>query len=97
MKYIVMRVEDEDPKKMSLEVPFAFPTIIVHSCMAAQMAALLHMQYPTSAKIYPISAGEFSSLGWNECHGESTSLKLKSRGEEDDQLFSMCDYGSIFK
>lgn len=45
----------------------------------------------------PVSAGfvKFDSMNWPHCYGESESLKLKSRGEMDEDIirraYGYCD------
>lgn len=107
MKYIVCQVQHDGEPFMN--VPVVFPDLLVHAMVFAQMRALLEMQFFSNKKkttVIALSGGEFSSMAFeshpmqtdpNEqamCHGESTSLGVKSRGMEDDQLIRMTDYGS---
>jgi hypothetical protein len=101
MKYIVCQIQrDGDP---FLNVPFVFPETLVHSMVFSQMRALLEHQYFSDKKkttVVCISAGFLSSTVLltdgpdGLCHGESTSLGVKSRGADDDRLLMMNDYGS---
>jgi hypothetical protein len=93
MKYVVMQVVSKTG--MRLEVPFLFPDVCVHSVIAKALLPGLHEHWE-DCDITPISAGFLSSMDIDaSCDGESESLKLKSRGEEDDRLIRMSDYGSI--
>jgi hypothetical protein len=99
MKYIVMQVSartDKNPSSwITMQIPFLFANIVVHSDMREHVKALLSVQYK-GAQITCISAG-FINGGDIEprCHGESISLNIKSRGREDDLLIAMLDYGSM--
>ncbi len=94
MKYIVMRVQPKN-STLTMEVPFLFPELLVHSMIAEHMTAALAAHFPEST-IEPISAGFVSSFAAeDECYGKSDSLKLESR-PEDGRLISMCDYGSMY-
>jgi hypothetical protein len=92
MKYVVLSVEHAGG--ITRELPFAFPTQVVHKHFADTLIALLKVYY-LDAVIIPVSAGELTSYG-NEfnCTGLSESMNgLKSREEVDDALFHMIDYG----
>lgn len=94
MKYIVMQVKSK--KVGTLEIPFLFPEIVVHSDMAKAAAHLLRGQFQDGV-IVPISAGFFCSPDLDiVCHGKSESLNLESRPKVDSQLIMMSDYGSIY-
>jgi hypothetical protein len=100
MKYIILQVShDGDPL---MKVPVCFPSVLVHDMVAAQMTALLRMQFFKTDKkteVEVISAGDFSSTIFMDpegvCGGESTSIGVKSLGKIDDQLIGMADYGSL--
>lgn len=102
MKYIVCRVLRDDEKL--IDIPVVFPDALVHAMVFAQMRALLEMQYFSNEKqttVIALSAGELTSTIFTDtsddasiCHGESTSLGVKSREHEDDQLLKMNDYGA---
>lgn len=97
MKYIVMQVAGPD-STIVREIPFIFPEIVVHSDMSKAMKVMLRQQFKHPKQITCIAAGFFSSVDIiTMCYGESTSLDLKSRGEEDMDLINMCDYGSMNK
>lgn len=95
MKYIVCRVNRDG--EQFLDVPFVFPNLLVHSMVFSQMRALLENQYFDSkakTEVVALSAGDiiFSETGW--CSGKSESLGVVSRGELDDKLIILNDYGS---
>ena len=101
MKYIVCRVKRNG--KTVMDVPVVFPDFLVHAMVFAQMRALLETQYfKASAKteVVALSAGELSSTGFavsatdGLCHGRSDTLGVKSRGELNDRLIHMADYGA---
>jgi len=87
MKYIVFRVHG----KLCMDIPVVFPALLVHSSVAEALIPLLREAF--SAESTPISAGEVSLFDVDECHGQSTTLHLKSRGDDDTQLLRMNDYG----
>lgn len=106
MKYIVCQIQrDGEP---FAEVPFAFPDMLVHAMVFAQMRALLEMQFFSTkhkTEVIAVAGGEFSSMAFEMpdfqsiagqvmCHGKSDSLGVTSRGAKDDQLIRMTDYGS---
>jgi len=81
MKYIVLRVQDQ-------ELPVIFPEQMIHSLVAEALSKM-----PSMAGAVPVSAGQLSSLDIGSgCHGNSTTLGLSSRGVQDDQLIQMMDY-----
>lgn len=85
MKYIVLR---QNFGSFAKEIPVIFPDVLVHSDVAETMKRLPELR---SADV--ISAGFVSSLDCDvACHGESTTLKLKSRGEQDSKFIKMYDY-----
>lgn len=89
MKYIVLQTENGDIQK---ELPIIFPDELVHSEV---YKALVRSSDPNSDLIITgcVSAGSINSFDINpRCHGESTSLKIKSREETDDELIKMMDY-----
>jgi hypothetical protein len=97
MKYIVMAVKKMENNQLTLdmEIPFVFPDICVHLLVATVVKCMLEDQFE-DAHIQPVSAGFVSSTAFeDECYGESTSLKIKSR-PEDSNLIKMCDYGSMY-
>jgi hypothetical protein len=101
MKYIVLRVTDHATKAneedLVREIPFIFPDNCVHSEVAKYMTNMLRRKRPDGRMrdIEPVSAGFMHSLSIGEkgaCHGESETLKLKSRGDQDAALISTFDY-----
>ena len=79
---------------LEMEVPFVFPDMCVHKIIAEAVTPGL-LQHWEGAEVKPIAAGFLSSAGLEaNCHGESDSMKLKSRGSEDMYLIRMADYGS---
>ncbi len=91
MKYIVMHVELQ--KGGQLEIPIMFPELLVHKDIADAIKDVLIAQFKGSV-VKPIAGGFVNSADCAvECCRESTSLKLKSREEEDSQLIQMSDYG----
>ena len=86
-------------KGMNYEIPFIFPELLVHSTMAIVADKMLRLSFNEKniISIRPVSAGFLSSIGIEKnCYGRSESLELHSR-PEDNQLISMCDYGSMVK
>ena len=79
MKYIVTKTEDGEQEI------FTFPNSVPHSIMAEAVARLRNTAHGDWQRITrtPISAGFVSG---NVCHGESESLKLRSRPHEDTAL-----------
>jgi len=97
MKYIVLTVTqppkgDESPFVM--RYPIVFPNNMVHAHVAKVNSLLLEMMFP-KATVTATSAGECNSMAFGgELYGESTSLNVKSKGQEDTNLLKMCDYGA---
>lgn len=82
---------------MAMELPFVFPEAMIHSFVAAQLTAMLKMQYPKH-EVTCVAAGMMSSMTFSEAepHGKSDSLGgLPSRGDQDLRLLMMSDYGSM--
>lgn len=96
MKYVVFQVSLTDDH--NLEIPVVFPGNLVHSIVTEDFINALQKHFPSKV-IRPISAGFLSSMvfGGVMCHGDSESLKLNSRGPEDDALLIGLDYGSMHK
>lgn len=91
MKYIVVEVTTKDIVR---EFPFIFPEAIVHSQMFWHMQHQMTMHHHADS-VRCVAAGFLSSIAVGtagRCHGESESLGIKSRGEEDDKLIMMLDY-----
>lgn len=95
MKYIVLRTTNGDIVR---DIPFIFPNHLVHADVAEALADMLIRKYASGspATVQAISAGEISSLeiagDTHSCDGESTTLHLKSRGEEDSRMINTYDY-----
>lgn len=97
MKYIVLRVQ-KPGDNMAMEFPFVFAEHCIHSFVAAQMTAMLKMQYPKHTLVECVGAGMFSSMTFADAepNGKSDSLGgLPSRGEVDKRLLMMNDYGAM--
>lgn len=105
MKYVVIKVEDyptTDPRAEAIirEMPVVFPEHMVHSMVYDSLAHMLRLEVLGTKRRRELScvgAGFMSStvfpaIGDSFCHGKSESLNVKSRGTEDDALFSMYDY-----
>lgn len=89
MKYVVFRVDGEFP----IEIPVVFPHLLVHASVAERIQPMLQEVF--GKEVATVSAGEVSLFDVDcSCCGESTTLRLKSRGAIDDHLLSMNDYGS---
>lgn len=89
MKYVVLEVTS---KEVTREIPIIFPESLVHLEVATVVAVLLNDNGKKDVR--PVSAGFISCIDFKDinCHGESTSLGLKSRRDEDNRLISMMDY-----
>ncbi len=86
MKYIVFERPLGDDG-MTQKIPIIFPNNLTHSLVAE---AMLTSEELKDAK--PVSAGDLSSLGFEDvCSGESQTLKLKSH-PDDTMLIRMMDY-----
>ncbi len=90
-KYVVIRMQ---PKKngswIAWDLPFIFPDKMVHKDVAealitSQRQALPDMDFEV------IAAGE-TTLMSHGCDGESTTLKIKSRGDVDSVLINNFPY-----
>lgn len=90
MKYVVMRVKVASDQYR--EMPFIFPNMCVHSEIADSIKenlALVHQWLDVET----VAAGEVSLFTANiQCGGHSSTLDLKSRGEQDELLIRMMDY-----
>jgi len=98
MKYIVCRVRKH--RKIFLDIPVVFPDLLVHAVMFEHVRNALLAQWPSRQgySIRPLSAGSIASIeNFGECHGESESLGVKSRGKLDTELVRMADYGSCMR
>lgn len=89
MKYIVMKVVNKDVER---ELPILFPDALVHKTMA-QIVTHIAFRDLGCASASCVAAGFISSAAVGAgCYGESESLGIESRGEEDDKLIGMLDY-----
>jgi hypothetical protein len=83
-KYIIFQTKNQE---VDILYPIIFSGHIVHSDMAASTRHMLQMKYGMEAEA--ISAGFITLNNMdNPCYGESISLKLKSRGQEDSKIIS---------
>lgn len=82
MKYIVTKREDTGKEEI-----FLFCTSINHDCMAEAISEIRSSTKGNWKKVRrePISAGFVKN---NICYGESISLGLKSRREDNDLLYN---------
>lgn len=91
MKYIVIATKLGG---MERELPFIFPDAIVHARMFQYMSHQMTMHHGCNS-VTCVAAGFLSSVGvgaLGQCYGNSESLGIKSRGEEDDKLMMTLDY-----
>lgn len=97
MKYVMFEVEPIGGSASGLRrfEPVIFGSQLVHAEVAKAMVTSMGRRHGWRAR--PISAGtvEFS-MGSATCSGESETLSLKSRGDEDDAIIDMIDYGGNF-
>lgn len=85
MKYIVLQSKTNG---ITRELPIIFPDLMVHANVAQALLAL-----PEMKGFKAVSAGALSCMDLRpKCHGDSFSLKLKSREEVDNALIYMMDY-----
>jgi hypothetical protein len=88
MKYVVLKVVN---KGIERGIPIVFPDLLIHSEVAKQMQHMMLISHSMETEV--VSAGFLSLFGTKpECSGNSESLGIKSRGEQDDQLITMYDY-----
>lgn len=90
MKYIVL---EQKFGGMTREYPIIFPEALVHADVAEALIKTMQTTLP-KAKVKAVSAGTVNSLDMLDinCHGESTTLGLKSRESQDNNLIKMMDY-----
>jgi hypothetical protein len=86
VKYIVFETKGRLPRSF----PIIFPDDLTHADVAKALLSVC----PELAKAFVAGAGFLSCTDLHsvECHGESESLKVKSRGAKDDAAFIMRDY-----
>lgn len=87
MKYIVF--QRKLGSDMHQEIPVLFPECLTHSEFAKAVTA----EGSELHGAVVVSAGFVSSMCLSaQCHGESTSLGIGSRGKKDDLLIQSMDY-----
>ena len=88
MKYIVLKINNGETVR---EWPVIFPDMMVHKQMYESMKFQLMRFHDQECSV--IAAGSFSCFGGEvRCFGESETLGIESRGEEDAKLIKMFDY-----
>ena len=88
MKYIVIAVKTGE---ITRELPFVFPSIMVHSQVAQSLIHRITISHGWN-DAHLVSAGEVSFFDGISCSGKSTTLGLESRGAIDEELIRMFDY-----
>lgn len=88
MKYIMYEIYHKGQRERT-RVPIIFPNSLTHKVVAETNRAQVLEAYNGSL-VTIISAGEINVDGI--CSGESTTLKLKSLGEEDTNYIRCHDY-----
>lgn len=94
MKYIVMQRKIGDD--MIQEIPIIFPDVLVHKHVAMALLRLPGNPYNFINKVASAGTIEYSDAEFT-CSGNSSTLKISSRGEVDEQLILNCEYGRGFK
>lgn len=87
MKYIVLKTEDSDGNYH--ELPIMFPYVLVHKEMKeCTWRALCESDH----RMVEVLGAGFCTTENNKvkCYGESESLGIKSRGEQDQSAFARC-------
>ena len=92
MKYVIVEAVKED-SELKCEVPIVFPNFMVHEDMAKALSKVLLDQHGFDSK--PIAAGEYNIMS-GSCSGRSDTLNLESRGNVDEQVINLNDYGFGF-
>jgi len=93
MKYIVMV---RKVGGMTREVPVLFPSELVHRHVADALLKLPGNPYGFENRV--AAAGDVTlGIGTVECGGRSSTLNIGSRGEADERLIEMCEYGAGVK
>ena len=72
------------------EIPIIFPTILVHEDIFNAMKTLPNFKQKENLKA--VSAGTVHIYPKIVCSGESTTLKLKSRGRRDADIMLLYQY-----
>lgn len=91
MKYIVIRTTLGGVVR---ELPFIFPNCIIHEDAFKMMSEAIKLSTGEKAgECVAVSAGETSCMKpGSDCHGDSETLRIKSRGDVDDSLIYSLDY-----
>lgn len=88
MKYIIVQIRNGD---IVCEWPIIFPDMLVHRQIAETIKWHLVRYHDQDARI--VAAGSASFFGGKvRCFGESETLNVESRGNEDVKLIKMFDY-----
>lgn len=85
--YLVLSLKRDG---VEYQMPIIYPDKLVHSAVAAAMCQVLVDHLP-GATATPVSAGQIE-ISVDSCSGQSTSLDLASRGEEDEHLIDGFPY-----
>ena len=85
MKYIMIKMTIKDASRY---VPIIFPECLVHKNVAEHIEHLMRMEH--NAEVEIVSAG-FYDIGAT-CYGESESLNLKSKPEQDTDIIREYPY-----
>lgn len=85
--YLVLSLKHGD---IEYQMPIIYPDKLVHRAVSDAMCKVLvdHLPGATAA---PVSAGSIE-ISVESCSGQSTSLGLPSRGEEDEHLIDCFPY-----
>lgn len=81
-KYVIIRTRTHD-------IPVLFPDCLVHVEVARAVCKIRHLEEQGAE---PLSAGDLQIMA-GSCFGESETLKLKSREDEDDACINSFMYG----
>lgn len=89
MKYIMFECARGTNDGLVFNIPIIFPGQLVHREVANALIPKLRTAF-SECSICVVSAGDFN-LSTLECSGESDTLRLKSRGQEDSTLIRIHD------
>ena len=89
MKYVIVEATKPD-SSLKVELPLVFSNFMVHADMAEALSKVLLEKHGFESK--PVAAGEYNIIS-GSCHGRSTTLNLASRGNVDEQVINLNDYG----
>jgi hypothetical protein len=101
VKYIIIKATHgyEGGIVLERELPFIFPDYMVHEDVAKIQMELVRSYHHPEANVKDeivvsiVAAGFISSLSIEGgCHGYSETLKIASRGKQDDDLIRTLDY-----